>query len=270
MFEYKTRNKFIYYNCNFTKAGTFYKKNNNMKRIILGLFFLINMLGLYAQTDKNLVFDANAEPRSVKDFTGIEVSGAISVYLSQGTEDALAISASSQEIVKKIKTEVRNGILHIYFDEKGFNWNGWGNTKMKAYITFKQLNHIESSGACNVKVIGIFKADNLVVSLSGASDFTGDLAIEKLDLNVSGATKSTLSGKVNQLMLGVSGASSVRAYDLVSNMATIGASGASSVHVSVDSLLSATASGSSSITYKGAAELKKMIKTGVSSIKKIQ
>ena len=241
-----------------------------MKRIILGLFFLTSMLGLHAQTDKNLVFDANAEPRAVKNFTGIEVSGAISVYLSQGTEDAVAISAGTTEIVKRIKTEVRNGILHIFFEGKGTNWNGWGNTKMKAYITFKQLNHIESSGACNVKVIGTLNVNNLVVSLSGASDFTGDLAIEKLDLNVSGATKTTLTGKVNQLMVGVSGASSVRAFDLVSNMATIGASGASSVHVMVNSELSATASGSSSITYKGAADLKKMIKTGASSIKKIQ
>ena len=241
-----------------------------MKYIITSLFFLTSILASNAQSDKNLVFDANAEPRPVKDFTGVEVSGAISVYLSQGTEDAVAISASAAEIVKKIKTEVRNGILHIYFEGKGMNWNGWGNTKMKAYITFKQLNHIESSGACNVKVIGTLNVNNLVVSLSGASDFTGDLAIEKLDLNVSGATKSTLTGKVNQLILGVSGASSVRAYDLVSNRATIGASGASSVHVTVNSALSATASGSSSITYKGAAELNKMIKTGASSIKKIE
>ena len=270
MFEYKTSNKFIYYKCNFTISCTFYKKIIHMKRIILVLCFFISILNSHAQIDKNLVFDPNAEPRLVKDFTGIEVSGAISVYLSQGTEDAVAISASSEEIVKKIKTEVRNGILHIYFEGKGMNWNGWGNTKMKAYITFKQLNHIESSGACNVKVIGTLNVNNLVVSLSGASDFTGDLAIEKLDLNVSGATKSTLTGKVNQLMVGVSGASSVRAYDLVSNMATIGASGASSVHVTVNSELSATASGSSSITYKGAADLKKMIKTGASSIKKIQ
>jgi hypothetical protein len=241
-----------------------------MKRIITSLLFLTSILASNAQSDKNIVFDANAEPRPVKDFTGIEVSGAISVYLSQGTEDAVAISAGAVEIVKSIKTEVRNGILHIYFEGKGMNWNGWGNTKMKAYITYKQLNHIESSGACNVKVIGTLNVNNLVVSLSGASDFTGDLAIEKLDLNVSGATKSTLTGKVNQLMLGVSGASSVRAYDLVSNMATIVASGASSVHIMVNSALSATASGSSSITYKGAAELKKMIKTGASSIKKIQ
>jgi len=241
-----------------------------MKYIIISLFFLTSILASNAQSDKNLVFDANAEPRPVKDFTGIEVSGAISVYLSQGSEDAVAISAGAAEIVKRIKTEVRNGILHIYFEGKGMNWNGWGNTKMKAYITFKQLNHIESSGACNVKVIGTLKGENLVVSLSGASDFTGDLSIEQLDLNVSGATKSTLSGKVNQLNVGVSGASSVRAYDLVSNMATIGASGASSCHITVNSALSATASGSSSITYKGAAELKKMIKTGASSIRKNQ
>ena len=241
-----------------------------MKRIILVLVFFISILNLYAQSDKNLVFDTNAEPRLVKDFTEIEVSGAISLYLSQGNEDAVAISASNTDIVKRIKTEVRNGVLHIYFEGKGMNWNGWGNTKMKAYITFKQLNRIESSGACNVKIIGTFKGDNLVVALSGASDFMGDLSVEKLDLGISGATKSTITGKANQLVVGVSGASSVSAYNLVSNMATIGASGASSVHVTVNSELSATASGSSSIAYKGTAELKKMTKSGASSVKKIQ
>ena len=186
-----------------------------MKRLILMIGFLLNLLNLQAQTEKNLVFDANAESRLVKDFTGIEVSGAISVYVSQGNENAVAVSASSPEMVKKIKTEVSNGILHIYCEGKWGNWSGWGKTKVKAYITVKQLKYLESSGACTVKLIGTIKGDNLVVSFSGASDFTGDLAIEKLDLNVSGATKSTLTGKVNQLMVGVSGASSVRAYDLV-------------------------------------------------------
>ena len=57
-----------------------------MKYIIISLFFLTSILASNAQSDKNIVFDANAEPRPVKDFTGIEVSGAISVYLSQGTE----------------------------------------------------------------------------------------------------------------------------------------------------------------------------------------
>ncbi len=224
------------------------------------LFFLIIFIPVVflgqAQNEKNLVFDANAQARSVKDFHSIEVSGAIDLFLSQGSEEAAAVSASSNEIVGRIKTEVRNGVLHIYFDSKGWNWKMWNNNKIKAYITFKELRKVEASGACNVKTVELLKSDDLKIELSGASDFTGNLAVGKLTIGASGASNVKISGSADRTSIDLSGACELKGYGLKTDYCKIGASGASTVRITVNKELSASASGASSVYYKGAGLLK--------------
>ena len=65
---------------------------------------------------QNLVYDANAEVRTVAAFTKVHVSGAINLYISQGREQAVAISASDSKYIPKIRTEVSNGTLKIYVE----------------------------------------------------------------------------------------------------------------------------------------------------------
>jgi hypothetical protein len=117
-----------------------------MKKILILSVLSLGLLNSRAQNEKNIVVDANAEVRTVTSFNAIEVSGTIDLYLSQGTEEAVAISASSDEIKQRMRTEVRGNTLLIYFDGKGLNWKKWGNHKMKAYVTFKTLKRLEASG----------------------------------------------------------------------------------------------------------------------------
>jgi len=96
-----------------------------MKRVIVFLFLLISVLQVAAQNDKNLVFDANAVVRTVKDFTAVEVSGAIDLYLSQGKEEAVAVSASNPDAVARIKTEVKmENCIFISMGEDGTGRHG--------------------------------------------------------------------------------------------------------------------------------------------------
>jgi hypothetical protein len=170
-----------------------------MKHLIIFLVLGLGVLSAHAQNEKNLVFDANAEARSVSGFTAIEVSGAIDLFLSQGNVEAAAVSANSEEAIGRIRTEVKNGTLHIYFDAKGWNWKTWGNNKMKAYVTFKNLNRVEASGACNVKSTEAIKVSELKIQLSGASDYTGELQVGFLKLDASGASNVRVSGKAEKL-----------------------------------------------------------------------
>jgi len=49
------------------------------------------------------VYDANAEVRNVGSFSKIKVSSAITLYLSQGKEQAVAVSAGDKEYTPRIK-----------------------------------------------------------------------------------------------------------------------------------------------------------------------
>lgn len=239
-----------------------------MKRISIVVILLLGFFTTRAQNEKNLVVDANAEVRNVSGFTGIEVSGAIDLYISQGSTEAVAISGNTDEIKSRIRTEVRSGILHIYFDAKGLNWKVWGNNKMKAYVTYKTLDKLEASGACNVKATDPIRQPELKMEMSGASDFSGEVVLEKFRLSASGASNVRVGGKADNLFMDASGACTIKAYELSADLCKIDASGASNIRITVNKELNAVASGGSTIYYKGTGLIRDISSSGGASIKK--
>jgi hypothetical protein len=239
-----------------------------MKRILYSLILGLCMINLQAQQTKNIVVDANAEVRTASGFSAIEVSGAIDLYISQGSEEAVAISATTEEVRQRIRTEVKGNTLQIYFDSKGINWKSWGNHKMKAYVTFKNLSRIEASGACNVKATESIKQPELKIELSGASDFTGNIIVDKLRVDASGASNAKLSGTATEADIIASGACSLKAYDLVTTMCKTDATGASNIRITVDKELNAQASGGSTVYFKGNGLIRDISASGGASVKR--
>ncbi len=241
-----------------------------MKKIVIAAILGLGLSAVQAQNEKNIVVDANAEVRHASGFSAIEVSGAIDLYISQGTEEAVAVSASADEIRARIRTEVKGGTLHIYLDGKGLNWKIWGNNKMKAYVTFKTLARLEASGACNIKATEVIKGEELAIELSGASDFTGEVAYNKVKLNTTGASQIRISGTAAFTSVDASGACTVKGYDLKTDMCRADASGASNIYITVNKELNAGASGGSSIYYKGTGLIRDISSSGGASIKRRQ
>src|SRR5262245_26423656 len=114
------------------------------------IFSLLVVLGLIVTASaQKTVNDANAEKRNVSGFHAIEVSGGIDLYLSQG-EEAVAVSAAKIEYRDKIITEVVNGVLKIRFDWKSNFKIDWGNHKLKAYVSVKNLDALHASGGSDI------------------------------------------------------------------------------------------------------------------------
>jgi hypothetical protein len=239
-----------------------------MKKVLILFVLSLGLLNSRAQNEKNIVVDANAEVRTITSFNAIEVSGTIDLYLSQGTEEAVAISASSDEIKQRMRTEVRGNTLLIYFDGKGLNWKKWGNHKMKAYVTFKTLKRLEASGACNVRATETIRQDELKMELSGASDFIGDMNVKTLRIDASGASNAKLSGSAEDVNIIASGACNLKAYDLKTVMCKTDASGASHIRITVDKELNANATGGSTIFFKGNGLIRDISASGGASVKR--
>ncbi len=239
-----------------------------MKRIFVLIFTAVASLAGYGQQEKNLVVDANAEVRSASGFHAIEISGAIDLYLSQGNTEAVAVSAGNDETRNRIRTEVRAGTLYISFDGKGLNWKIWGNNKMKAYITFRNLDRLESSGACNIKTTDPIKQPEFRLELSGASDFTGEISVNRFRLSASGASNVKINGKADESSIEASGACGIKAFDLQTENCKVDASGASTVRITVNKELNAVASGGSNIFYKGTGLIRDISSSGGATIKR--
>jgi Putative auto-transporter adhesin, head GIN domain len=233
-----------------------------MKKIFLSLLMSVALMLGYSQTKE--VNDPNAEVRNVKDFHGIKVMDAIDLYLSPSDNEVVAVSASKVEYRNKIRTEVDNGILKIWFDDK---WTR-GDRKLKAYISFKTLDKLHASGASDVRVTGTIKSDDLDIDLSGASDFEGAIQANSLVVGLSGASDMTVTGSASSLKVDASGASEFRGYDFEADNCSAKASGASDIKVTVNKELSAHASGASGVYYKGNGVIMNIKSNGASSISK--
>ena len=236
-----------------------------MKKYLISIFAILFFIGARAQ--KKIVNDANAEVRTLTgSFNKIEISGGIDLFLSQYETESVAVSASSDQYRQNIKTIVEDNTLKIYYDG-GKQWNT-GNKKLKAYVSFKTLEKLNASGASDVQVEGVIQVPTLILDMSGASDFKGAVKVTNLTMELSGSSDVNINGSASVVSIQSSGASDVKGYELVTDICTAKASGASDINITVNKEINAHASGASDIYYKGDAVIKDKHTSGASSVAK--
>lgn len=182
------------------------------------------------------------EERTVGAFTAIDVSGAYEVHVTCGKTPGVVVSGDDN-IVPMVKTEVKNGTLHIYHDGS-INQS----KQLSVTVTTQDLRSISSSGA-----------SNLVVS---------DINNEAFAVEVSGAGSVEARGKTGALSIDLSGAADVVTRELQARKVEIEVSGASNAEVFASEELSADVSGVGNITYHGNPGVVNQNVSGVGSISK--
>jgi hypothetical protein len=236
-----------------------------MKKLFLSLPLMMCGFLLFAQ-DK-IVYDPNAEIRNVSSFHAVEVSNGINLILKQGNTDAVAVSASSTDIIKRIKTEVVNAKLKIYFEHEG--WKDWGGHKnMKAYVTIKNIDELEANSGADATTDGNINANNLRITLSSGADFDGTVTATKLRVDQSSGSDMDIKGKVQDLDIETSSGSDFNGYGLVSETCSAHASSGSDIEVTVNKELQAEASSGGDISYKGSASITNVSNSSGGKIKK--
>ena len=233
-----------------------------MKRLFFFLFSAILCLAGFAQKTIN---DPNVQVRKASGFHAIEVSSGINLYVSHGDE-AVAVSAKDASVRDRIRVEVRDGVLKIWLDWKEGLRLSMNNNSLKAYVSYKTLDKLTASGGSDVSVEGTLESGNLVINISGGSDFSGKVDASKLTINQSGGSDINISGRAENLEISASGGSDFDGYDLVSDGCIIKASGGSDVSITVNKVLDAEASGASDISWKGSATVTKAKASGSGSV----
>jgi Putative auto-transporter adhesin, head GIN domain len=253
-----------------TRSKLNYKsyKMIQMKKYLMTLLFVAAALSAIAQT--TIVNDENAEKRAVSgSFSSIKVSGGIDIYLTQGSDEAVVVSASRDKYKEFIITEVKDGVLSVYYKtpEGAIYINGY-RKNLRAYISFKTIEKITASGACDIYTTGIITVPSLSLDVSGACDFKGEVKVDNLKVDASGASDVKLSGTAANADLEASGASDLKCYDLITGNCKVSASGASDINITVNKELNVSASGASDVHYKGTCVIKEMRSSGSSSVGK--
>ncbi len=239
-----------------------------MKRLFFFLAFLLATLALSAQTSGTVINDPNVELRSVTGFHAIMVEDGIDLYLLQGKEESVAVSANKDEYRAKIVTSVVDGVLKIYFNQNGVVIS-WRDRKLRAYVSCKEIDAIRAFGGSDIIIKGTLQAKDLQIQASGGSDLVGGVDISgELTVEANGGSDVTLSGKANNMRVKVYGGSDFTGYEMVASYAILEAHGGSDVNISVEKEVSAEARGGSDINYKGNPAIKYSSATGGGSVNK--
>lgn len=216
-----------------------------------------------------VVADANAVKRPLSaSFKAIKVSNGIDLMLTQGSEESLAVSASEPKYLEKLKSEIVDGTLKIYYDNAGMIWNSNEKRKLKAYVSFKTLEKLQASSGASVKSSKILHVAKLELKLSSGALLTSEVNITQLTAIQESGAEININGKANELTVEASSGAIFKGYELVSDYCKAKASSGGSVRVYVEKELDAKASSGGGIHYKGNGVIKEVNISSGGSVKK--
>lgn len=238
-----------------------------MKKLF-AILFIVCSIPVFAQ-DNTVIVDPNAQKRTLNNsFSGIWVSDGVELNLTQGNEESIAVSASDPKYMERFITEVKDGVLKIYYDNQGLNWTGNDKRKLKAYVSFKMIEKLSASGGAQVKMKSKITGDKMDYSFTSGSSFTGEVAIDQLNVHQNSGAEVSISGKAGNLKVEVSSGAMFKGYELVTDYCDAKASSGGAARITVNKELVVKAHSGGGIHYKGDGVIKDMSVGSGGSIKK--
>lgn len=201
---------------------------------------------------KEIIFPSSnvtQQERAVQSYNGILIEATIEAEIEYSdTEENIVIEAN-ENLHSFIEVDYINNKLRIRLKN---NVNIRNKAVLKAYITTKNpITEFSASGASSITTIGSNIASNVHLNISGASKFKGTISTPSLKVRMSGASNANLQGEARSLNCIMSGASLFGSYDLLVDEAKMNLSGASMANLSIHGTIDLTATGASSLIYKG-------------------
>lgn len=240
-----------------------------MKNILL-----FSVLALFVFTSCRQVFgkrirgngNVKTETRSAGQFSNINVSGNINVYVSQDSVSSLKVEAD-ENLQEYIIIENDGGTLDIH-SRSGYNLKP--SKHIKVYISNNDFEKFSASGACDIFTENrITGREAITINLSGASNVNMDVKAPRVEAKLSGAGNITLKGETRDFEADGSGSTDFKCFDLMAENTKVSLSGAGNAEVFASVKLDVHVSGAADVKYKGNATVSQQV-TGAGSVKKVE
>jgi hypothetical protein len=238
-----------------------------MKQLLLSLLLTATVCNLLAQKTIN---DPNAEKRTVSGFHGIDVSTGIKLFLTEGSTEEVAVSASKTEYRDKIITKVENGILKIQYETKtGAINRKKENKELRAYVSYKTLDKLEVTTGATVEINGVLSSNSLDLKSNTGGVVKGEIKITTLKIKQNTGSVITLSGNAGTLDVDGDTGSKFLGEGLKTTNCSATASTGAGVIITVEKELEARANTGGYIKYKGAGGIRNVRTNTGGSVSKI-
>jgi hypothetical protein len=165
------------------------------------------------------------QTRDLAAFTRIDNQDSVDVRLHVGDQQRVQVRAG-EKVIDDVRTEVRDGTLHVAFDHDGFLGDD-----VIVEASVPRLTAIEASGSGDIEADGI-DADAFTVRSDGSADIRLDGTATRLALDLDGSGDADASG-------------------LAAREARVAVGGSGDVDVHADRRLDVEVDGSGDVRYHG-------------------
>ncbi|RYD79191.1 MAG: DUF2807 domain-containing protein [Sphingobacteriales bacterium] len=226
-----------------------------MKLLVTAVAFFI---AGFANAQTKTYNDPDAKVRTLSgSFSKISVSSGIELYLTQASENALAVSVSDAQLEERFKTDIVDGTLRIYFDHKNYKWKNGKNRKLKAYVSYKTLDGLTCSSGSSTTLTNTLNTGNLALSFSSGCVFEGEIKATDVTSTSSSGSSAKIWGKAEKLTVTATSGSEFKGAGLVTAYCTASVNSGANIKIDVQKELNASANSGGEIKYSGAATLNK-------------
>lgn len=239
-----------------------------MKKFLLGSLALGAVLS-FTSCGTNTIHGEGkriTDVRHVQGFDALDVSLAsnLKVNVAEGA-DARVELVGYENVTKHVKTEVKNGVLHVDLDLDD-SWDV-DEEDLEVRIAMPAIKSMSLAGATDAEVAGIIKGREFFLDVSGAGAVEIDnMQVDNLTVDMSGAAGLKINtGTARRASLELSGVGGVDAAGLETEETSASLSGAGGAKVWATKKLDASISGAGSIKYKGTPAVSKNV-SGIGSI----
>jgi opacity protein-like surface antigen len=157
-----------------------------------------------------------AETRTLETttFTGIEITSGIDAVITVGGPQSVVAVAPSANDFNDFKYEVRDGVLHVWYDWNILRLFDFTDHNMKVTISVPALDTLASTSGSTVDASGI-SGDHLKLDVTtGASAKVVDMSVKAYDLSVTTGSHLTIAGTCESMHAEVTTGANADAKDL--------------------------------------------------------
>lgn len=211
-----------------------------------------------------------SELREVQDFDRIQLTGAGDVFITQEGVELVTVEADDN-LLPYIETEVRAGNLMLGYSDEVMDRSIRPSQTIKFYVSLKELNTLEISGAVDVYSESL-NIERLKVEVDGSSDLTfdqltleqfdievngsSDILVEELtaqdvDVTINGSADINLSGITYEQNINIDGSCNYFAADLNSQLGNVAIDGQGEVTIWAVNILDVHIPGTGTVRYYG-------------------
>jgi hypothetical protein len=196
---------------------------------------------------------AFAESRvlDVPAFTGVDIDTGIAATITVGVSQSVIAEAPATGDFDKFRYEVRNGVLHVWYDWDIGRIFDFGDRSMTLTISAPSLDYIESSSGASVTATGLAGENLTLEASSGAHITAAKIVGATYKMDASSGAGITLDGTCTTASVDVSSGASINAAGLACSTLSVDASSGSHIEIGASDSISADVSSGAGVIIHG-------------------